>query len=421
MADPASNSPTGSRIGVVSLKLLLLHQNFPGQFRQLAPYLQRDGHELTVICSHDRPVMPGVQVFRYSPPSKPTVQMSLSQQLWFDALARADSVAHHCEQLRQSGWVPDRILAHSGWGEPLGLPEVFPDVPLILWPELWVKPEHGGHGSDPELPPAGLSQRLEQLGRNAITRLALERASAWVLPTIHQAQSLPHEFQGAGLNVIHEGIDTKFAAPNPDVHFEVRGERIDRSTPVLTFVNRNLERLRGFDVFMRSLPSLMREHPQLRVMIVGDDEKGYGTQHPSGRILREVMLEELQGKLDLDRLYFFGRIPHPQLIALLQVSRVHVYLSYPFIMGWSLLEAMSCGCAIVASEGMPVEEVITNGVEGLLVPMDQPECLAHRVSALLRDQNLRESFSKAARQKAAMFDQSYTLPKLAAVVENYSR
>ena len=105
-------------------------------------------------------------------------------------------------------------------------------------------------------------------------------------------------------------------------------------------------------------------------MIVGDNEKGYGQLHPSGRPLREVMLEELKGKLDLDRLYFFGRIPHPQLIALIQVSTVHVYLSYPFVMGWSLLEAMACGCALVASKGMPVEEVITNGVEGVLVPMD---------------------------------------------------
>ena len=399
------------------MKLLLLHQNFPGQFRQLAPYLKRAGHELIAICSHDRPVMPGVDVLRYLAPPKPPIQMSLSQQLWFDALARADEVAQQCEQLRQRGWVPDRILAHSGWGEPLGLPEVFPDVPLILWPELWVKPEHGGHGSDPELPPPGLSQRLDQLGRNAITQLALERASAWVLPTFHQAESLPKEFHGAGLHVIHEGIDTKLASPNQDVHFEVRGVRIDRSVPVLTFVNRSLERLRGFDTFMRSLPILMREHPSLRVMIVGDNDKGYGQQHSSGQPLREVMLKELEGKLDLDRLHFFGRIPHPQLIALLQVSSVHVYLSYPFIMGWSLLEAMSCGCALVASEGMPVEEVVTNGVEGLLVPMDQPERLAQRVSVLLRDHKLRERLGHAARKRALQFDQNVTLPKLSAVVE----
>ena len=221
--------------------------------------------------------------------------MSLSQQLWFDALARADAVAHQCEQLRQRGWVPDRILAHSGWGEPLGLPEVFPDVPLILWPELWVKPEHGGHGSDPELPSAGLSQRLDQLGRNAITRLALERASSWVLPTRHQAESLPHEFQGSGLNVIHEGIDTKMASPKQDVHFEVRGVRIDRSIPVLTFVNRSLERLRGFDVFMRSLPALMRDFPNLRVMIVGDNDKGYGQQHPSGQAIARSHVERTGG------------------------------------------------------------------------------------------------------------------------------
>ena len=128
MAGFASNSPTGSRIGAKSLKLLLLHQNFPGQFRQLAPHLLLAGHELKAICSHDRPVLPGLEVLRYPAPPKPTEQMSLSQQLWFDSLARADAVAHLCERLQQRGWVPDRILAHSGWGEPLGLPEVFPHV-----------------------------------------------------------------------------------------------------------------------------------------------------------------------------------------------------------------------------------------------------------------------------------------------------
>ena len=399
------------------MKLLLLHQNFPGQFRQLAPHLLRAGHEITAICSHPRPVMPGLRVIRYPEPQKPAVPMTLSQQLWHEALARADAVALLCDQLRQEGWVPDRILAHSGWGETLALPEVFPGVPQILWPELWVRPEHGGHGVDPQLPLPGLPQRLEQLGRNAITRLALQQASAWVLPTQHQARSLPAEFQGEGLHVIHEGIDTQLAAPNPNVNFHVRGVRIDRSLPVLTFVNRNLERLRGFDVFMRSLPQLQREHPQLRVLIVGDNEKGYGALHPSGRPLRQVMLEELQGQLDLERIHFLGRIPHQQLIALLQVSTVHVYLSYPFVMGWSLLEAMACGCALVVSRGMPVEEVITNGVEGLMLPMDQPADLARRVSTLLRHPELREQLGRAARERALAFDQSCTLPQLQALVE----
>lgn len=399
------------------MRLLLIHQNFPGQFRQLAPYLHNRGHELVAICSHQRPVGGAWRVLRYSEPAKPQVAMNLSQQLWYEALQRAEAVAGLCAGLDAEGWQPDRVLAHSGWGETLGLADVWPDVPQILWPELWLRPEHGGHGSDPQLPPPALPHRLEQLGRNALTRVALDQARCWVMPTRHQASSLPSRFQGQQLQVIHEGIDAALACPNPQVSYVVRGITIDRTVPTLTFVNRNLERLRGFDVLMRALPALQRRWPALRVVIVGDNDKGYGQQHPSGQPLRQVMLQELGDQLDLERLHFLGRIPHPQLIALLQASWVHVYLSYPFVLSWSLLEAMACGCAIVGSCGMPVEEVIHNGVEGLLVPMDDPAALEHRVSALLANADLRRQLGAAARQRALGYDQSRTLPLMADLIE----
>mgnify|MGYP001285954859 CR=1 FL=1 len=158
---------------------------------------------------------------------------------------------------RAEHWKPDRILGHSGWGETLGLSAIWPDVPQILWPELWIRPEHGGYGVDPLKPRVTLESQLDQLGRNAMTRAALADAMAWVLPTEHQANSLPSEFRNQRLHVIHEGIDTQLAQPNPAVSFELRGIKIDRSVPTITLVNRNLERLRGFDVFMRALPIIL--------------------------------------------------------------------------------------------------------------------------------------------------------------------
>ena len=326
-------------------------------------------------------------------------------------------VARLCEQLQLQGWCPDRILAHCGWGETLAMAEVWPQVPQILWPELWLKPEHGGYGSDPQKPPITLEAHLEQVGRNHLTRAALNQASAWVLPTRHQANSFPAAFQGPRLHVVHEGIDTQLACPNPQVAYEMRGMAINRSVPTITFVNRNLERLRGFDTFLRALPRIQREHPTVRVVIVGDNEAGYGGGHPAGRPIREVLLEELAGQLDLERIHFLGRVPHPQLIALLQASWVHVYLSYPFILGWSLLEAMACGCCVVGSRGMPVAEVIQDGIEGLLVPMDQPGKLASRVLHLLGDGALRDRLGAAAREAALAWDQSQTLPRLAQLIE----
>jgi len=168
---------------------------------------------------------------------------------------------------------------------------------------------------------------------------------------------------------------------------------------------------------MRALPQILAQRPDLRVLIVGGNDKGYGDNHPSGRPLREVMLAELAGQLDLERIHFLGRVPHPQLIALLQASWVHVYLSYPFVMGWSLLEAMACGCAIVASQGMPVQEVIEHGVQGLLVPHNDPVLLARRVLTLLADESLRQRLGQAARSEALNWDQRQTLPHLVRLVE----
>ena len=400
------------------MRLLLVHQNFPGQFRQLAPYLEQRGHQLVAICSHQRPVALQGPVLRYAEPAKPP-GVPLGTQLWHEGLERAAAVARLCWQLEQQGWRPDCILAHSGWGETLGIAEVWPEVPQILWPELWVKPEHGGHGLDPLKGPATLDTRLEQLGRNSLTRAALDQAQAWVLPTRHQANSFPGVFQGPAMRVIHEGIDTQLACPNPGVSYEVRGVRIDRSVPTITFVNRNLERLRGFDTLMRALPEIQRQHPSVRVLIVGDNEAGYGGGASDGRPLKQLLLEELAGQLDLERIHFLGRIPHPSLLGILQASWVHVYLSDPFILGWSLLEAMACGCCIVGSAGMPVAEVITDGVEGLLVPMHNPSALAQRVLLLLNDGELRRRLAAAARQAALAWDQSQTLPQLTALVEGF--
>ena len=208
----------------------------------------------------------------------------------------------------------------------------------------------------------------------------------------------------------------KSLKPNLDVTLEVRGIRIDRSVPTITFVNRNLERLRGFDLFMRSLPQIQQQHPTVRILIVGDNNSGYGGSVEGEASLKARMLQELSGQLDLDRIHFLGRVPHPVLMAIFQASWVHVYLSYPFILGWSLLEAMACGCCIVGSEGMPVAEVITDRVDGLLTPMDQPQALADRVLSLLADQQLRERFGKAARQHSLMYDQRLTLKALTQLI-----
>ena len=402
------------------VRFLLIHQNFPGQFRQLLPHLIRRGHEVVGICSHQRPLpeLPGLSILRYEEPPASPPGLAQGSCLWNEALLRADAVAELCKTLNQQGWIPDAIAAHCGWGETLALNTVWPGVPQILWPELWLRPEHMGHGVDPQLANSAESLARSQISRNLLTRSALSMANAWVMPTDHQANSLPEAFRGDRLQVIHEGIDAKtLARPDDSVHFAIRGIPINRSVPVLTLVNRQLERLRGFDTFMRALPCLQHAHPDLRVLIVGDNENGYGGGHPSGKALREVMHDELKGQLDEQRIHFLGRIPHPHLIKVLQASTVHVYLSYPFILGWSLLEAMACGCCIVGSEGPPVNEVIDHQREGLLVPHNNPSAVARAVDYLLRNPDERMKLQRAARQRALLYDQRLTLPRLTRLLE----
>ena len=209
------------------MRLLLIHQNFPGQFRQLAPHLEQRGHELVAIASHQRPVPLKGRLLRYEEP------VALKGCPWVASFGmRALSVLlvwRIAEQLKQEGWRPELILAHTGWGETLGLQEVWPTAPQILWPELWVRPEHGGYGVDPLKPPADLGTRLEQLGRNALTRTALAAARDWVAHP-PSGREFAVEFCDQRLHVIHEGIDTRLACPNPEVSFEVRGVRIDHRT-----------------------------------------------------------------------------------------------------------------------------------------------------------------------------------------------
>lgn len=406
------------------MRFLLIHQNFPGQFRQLVPYLSQQGHEVVGICSHTRalPAWPAVRVLRYSEPSSSTAGLASGTQLWADGLARAEAVRNLCRELQAEGWQPDCIAAHCGWGETLALNSIWPQTPQILWPELWVRNEHMGQtpqGHDKFGDPL---DDIEHLGRNLLTQAALSMAHAWVLPTLHQANSLPRRYRNTQLHVIHEGIDAKTTAiPDRNAHFELRGLRIDKSIPTLTLVNRQLESLRGFDTFMRSLPSLQHLHPNLRVLIVGDNEQGYGPSHASGRPLKQVMLDELHGQLDLDRIHFLGRIPHPHLIKILQVSSVHVYLSAPFILGWSLLEAMACGCCIVGSEGAPVSEVIENGLDGMLIPRTDSEALSRVVHQLLLNPQQRAKLGQEARRRALLYDQRLMLPKLTELLEQTGR
>ena len=403
------------------MRILLIHQNYPGQFRQLIPLLLREGHELRAICAHQRPLADDVAVLRYEEPDLGGLASASINapglHYWADGLSRAPKVAWCAEQWRQEGWSPDLILGHSGWGETLLLHHVWPQCPSVLWPELWVKPQHAGIEPSSQSRGPTLQQVADHSARNYLTRAALASAQAWVMPTRYQAESMPAEYQDSRLHIIHEGINCDVACPRDDVEYQVRGIRVDRSVPTVTFVNRNLESLRGFDVFMRALPNILQRHKDVRVLIVGDNGPGYAGDRGDNVPLKQRMLSELEGQLDLERIHFLGRIPYPTLLALLQASWVHVYLTKPFILGWSLLESMACGCALVGSEGMPVSEVLTHRRNALLVPGGDPSAVAASVLDLLSNASLRSKLGQQARRDAMAWDQSVMWPRFQILFE----
>ena len=221
-----------------------------------------------------------------------------------------------------------------------------------------------------------------------------------ISPTRFQAGTYPAAYRDR-ISVIHDGIDTDHVRPDPYVRFDLPDGRVlTRNDEVITFVNRNLEPYRGYHIFMRALPALLKNRPDARVLIIGGDEVSYGAKPPKGQTWKQVFIDEVRASIpdaDWQRVHFLGRIPYERFVLLLQVTRVHVYLTYPFVLSWSLFEAMSAGAAIVASDTGPVREAITHGQTGMLVDFFDGVALVEQVCALLEDAGLRDGLGQAAR------------------------
>ncbi|WP_441293982.1 glycosyltransferase [Azohydromonas australica] len=184
--------------------------------------------------------------------------------------------------------------------------------------------------------------------------------------------------------MVHEGVDTRLVRPDAKAEFEWGGLKLRHGDPVVTYVARNLEPYRGFHVFMRSLPALQACAPEARVVMVGGDDVSYGQRLPEGQSYRARLQSELGERVDWSRVHFTGKLPYAQYLKLLQVSAVHTYLTYPFVLSWSMLEAMASGCAVVGSNTTPVREVIEHGRNGWLTDFFDTEALAQQVAQVLR-------------------------------------
>lgn len=385
------------------MRLLLIHQNLPGQYRHLlVHYGQRPGWEVVGLGEmkrlreNIRKPIPGVRLVGYDTP--PAIATSVSTMRSTEAaVQRGQVVLASLLKLKKAGFYPDVVYAHPGWGETLFLKDVFPRAKLIHFCEFYYQTSGQDFNFDPEFPNS-VDDVLRLRVRNLHHLMALEQADLGIAPTLWQQTRFPARYRSK-IAVVHDGVDTNLVAPDPEafIRFPNEGLTLTAKDEVITFVSRNLEPYRGVHTFMRALPDLLKARPKAHVIIVGGNDVSYGRRLPKGNY-REKYLAEIDGKFDKSRVHFVGKLPYSTFLRVLQVSSAHIYLTYPFVLSWSMMEAMAAGCLVIGSRTAPVQEVITDGENGLLVDFFSPGELVQVVDRVCSDPTRMQYLRDRARQ-----------------------
>lgn len=376
------------------MKILFIHQNCPGQFAYLAPFLAADkNNEVVFITQPGKPTPAGVRKVEYTPKRKPSDGTHHYLRLTESGILNGQAVAMKAVELRDGGFYPDIIIAHMGWGEGLYLKEVWPRAPLLGYFEWFYRARGADVGfADSKKVDIETACRIET--RNGLHLQSLTVANHGISPTHWQRLQHPAEFHNK-ISIIHDGVNTDLLKPDPSATFKVGDTELKAGDEIITYVARNLEPYRGFPTFMKAVEIILKRRPNAHVVVVGGDDVGYGSAAPDGKTYRQHALEN--GDFDMSRLHFLGRVPYPDFVRILQVSAVHIYLTVPFVLSWSALEAMAAGCAIVGSRTAPVAEVIEHEKNGLLVDFFSPDEIADQVDRVLDHPDRMQAMRAAAR------------------------
>ncbi len=390
------------------MNILFVHQAFPGQYIHICKQLlKQEGNTIVSVGTRKSsiPKTKGYHHCIYRPKrgnGKDTHPLVVDTET---KAIRAEACAELCEQIKLKGFTPDIICGHPGWGELLFLPYIWPNTPILMYQEFGYNATGFDCAFDPEFPTVNNgwldSGRIHL--KNANTLLNLDLATWNISPTKYQKSSFPESFHQR-FSVIHDGISPQ-AKPAKNIEklsFKVDENLvINHTDKLITFVNRHIEPYRGCHSFIRAIPRIQELQPEARIVIVGKREGvSYGKACDQGEWC-DHYLAEIEGNYDPTRVHFVGRINYDRFVTLLQLSKAHVYLTYPFVLSWSLIESMSIGCAIVGSATAPVMEVLQHEHNGLLVDFFSPEAIAEQVDRLLRDQQLAQQLGQQAHRDAS--------------------
>jgi glycosyltransferase involved in cell wall biosynthesis len=408
-----------------AMRVLFVHDHFPGHYKHVAAALASDPANRVVFATAGRreagadvgaaSAIPGVEMRTYFPHRGPGEATHPYVRPFEDAVLRGQAMFRLCRSLRNEGFVPDLICAHAGFGPGLYLKEAFPETPLLSYFEWFYR----SAGADADFLGGAMhpDDACRVRTRNAAILVELAQCDWGLCPTDFQRSQFPAAFRDK-MTLLHDGIDTDLFSPRPGTPMALPGLDLSQAPEIVTYATRGMEPYRGFPQFMRAAALLLERRPNLHIVVGGADTVSYGSRRTDGRSYKEAVLAELAGR-DLSRLHFCGPLEGEQWLTLLRATTVHVYLTVPFVLSWSLLEAMSAGSPIVASDTAPVREVVTDGVEGLLADLRSPEAIARRVEEALDDRALRARLSEAARGRAlSQYDLADLLPRHLRLMHN---
>lgn len=379
------------------MNVLFIHQNFPAQFVHVARALAAQGHRVAALSITGRG-FPGVEVINYRLKSPTPVSCIGLARDFETKMARASACMQAMVALQAKGFAPELIVAHPGWGEAMFCKDIWPTAKLVIYAEFYYSTQGADYNFDKEFQGDSPLARAALRVKNSVHLHAFEQADLIYSPTQWQRSQLPAVYQHKA-HVMFDGIDTALAKPDATAQLTLNRQNIAvrPGDEIITFVNRNLEPYRGFHSFMRALVTILKERPNARCLIVGRDDVSYGSRPPSGGTWREYMLKEVGSQLPMDRMHFLGGLPYEQYLKVLQVSACHVYLTYPFVLSWSCLEAMSVECPLVASNTQPVREVVSNDESGVLVDFFDTDQIRQAVVTMLENPQKARTLGRNAR------------------------
>ncbi len=391
------------------MRILFIHQNFPAQFGPIGLYLAAQGWDVTFATAREDAAAPrGTRMLHFKAHRQPSEKTHRYLRGTEQAVLNGQGFARTGLQAAAAGYRPDLIVVHSGWGSGTFARAIWPDVPLLSYIEWFYNyplVDRVGPAPANEVP---AEERARLLTRNTPFLLDALQSAAILCPTEFQASQFPNRLRQR-MTVLHDGIDCVNNAPLPEPKMVLGALDLSGADEVLTYATRAMEPHRGFPEFMRALALVQKRRPGLHAVIAGEDRVSYGARLPEGESWKARMLAELE--LDLDRVHFPGLLGRQDFRTLLQATDLHVYFTVPFVLSWSLLEAMACGAPILSSDTEPVREALTDGVSARLIDHRDPARIAAAIEQALEAKQAMRALGTRARQTALQrYDSRWIYP-----------